>query len=102
MLARELRQHGFPQEPRQESVANPDDPTDIAAVPTLISLVDACGEHLRGIIHGGDTWFAVGWGMNGEGDNVTDAVARLWMKIDYDLDKPPLRPPRPPQLRVMK
>ena len=34
-LAKELREAGFPQEPRHDSVADPKNPQDVATVPDL-------------------------------------------------------------------
>ena len=43
-LAKELREAGFPQQPRHDSVADPENPEDVATVPDLPRLVNPCCE----------------------------------------------------------
>ena len=75
-LAKELRDEGFPQRPPY--VVNPDDPGDRAAVPDLLQLYDACQGVLRCVLPAGDGWIAIGPWI-GEGKDLAEAVARLWL-----------------------
>ena len=62
-LAKELREAGFPQEPRQDFVADPENPENVATVPNLRQLVDACGDFLGGFaprLTGSPTRFSTG------------------------------------------
>ena len=78
-LAKELREAGFPQEPRHDFVADPENPEDVATVPDLPQLVDACGDFLGGFARGDDCWRAHARAPFCEGDTLVEAVARLWL-----------------------
>jgi hypothetical protein len=82
-LAKELRDAGFPQLPCQEFAADPDDPEQIAAVPDLLQLYEQCKGELRAVV-GGVRWYAIGHGIVGEGDNLAEAMARLWLRCDEE------------------
>ncbi len=78
-LAKELREAGFPQQPRHDLVADPENPEDVATVPTLPQLVDACCDFLGGFSRGDDCWRAHARAPFCEGDTLAEAVARLWL-----------------------
>jgi hypothetical protein len=78
-LAKELREAGFPQEPRHDSVADPENPEDVATVPDLPQLVDACCDFLGGFSRGDDCWRAHAHAPFCEGETLAEAVARLWL-----------------------
>src|SRR5688500_16531697 len=78
-LAKELREAGFPQEPRHDFVADPENPQDVATVPDLPQLVDACCDLLGGFSRGDDCWRAHARAPFCEGDTLAAAVARLWL-----------------------
>ncbi len=76
-LAKELRE--FPQEPRHDSVADPENPEDVATVPDLPQLVDACCDFLGGFSRGDACWRAHARAPFCEGETLAEAVARLWL-----------------------
>ena len=78
-LARELKEAGFPQAPRESCVADPKNPGDIAAVPDVPRLYLECEGELRAVARGGDRWFAIGHEIVGEGASLAEALARLWL-----------------------
>src|SRR5687768_3342610 len=78
-LAKELREAGFPQEPRHDFVADPKNPEDVPTVPNLPQLVDACCDFLGGFSRGDDCWRAHARAPFCEGDTLAEAVARLWL-----------------------
>src|SRR5688572_32210535 len=78
-LAKELREAGFPQEPRHDLVADPQNPADVATVPDLPQLVDACCDFLGGFSRGDDCWRAHARAPFCEGETLVEAVARLWL-----------------------
>jgi len=77
-LAKELREAGFPQQPRHDFVADPENPED-ATVPDLPQLVDACCDFLGGFSRGDDCWRAHARAPFCEGETLAEAVARLWL-----------------------
>ena len=84
-LAKELREAGFPQEPRHDFVADPQNPEDVATVPDLPQLVDACCDFLGGFSRGDDCWRAHARAPFCEGDTPAEAVARLWLLRERSL-----------------
>ena len=78
-LAKELREAGFPQQPRHGFVADPENPEDVATVPDLPQLVDACGNFLGGFSRGDDCWRADARAPFCEGGTLAEAVARRWL-----------------------
>jgi hypothetical protein len=78
-LARQLKQAGFPQTPRDSCVADPDNPGEIAAVPDIPQLYDLCEGELRCLAKDRDRWFAIGHEIVGEGASLAEALARLWL-----------------------
>src|SRR5687768_16359991 len=78
-LAKELREAGFPQQPRHDVVADPENPEDVATVPDLPQRVDACCDFLGGFSRGDDCWRAHARAPFCEGDTLAEAVARLWL-----------------------
>src|SRR5688572_10768054 len=78
-LAKELREAGFPQQPRHDVVADPENPEDVATVPDLPQRVDACCDFLGGFSRGDDCWRAHARAPFCEGDTLVEAVARLWL-----------------------
>jgi hypothetical protein len=78
-LAKELREAGFPQQPRHDFVGDPQNPEDVATVPDLPQLVEACCDFLGGFSRGDDCWRAHARAPFCEGDTLAEAVARLWL-----------------------
>ncbi len=83
-LAKELRDAGFPQLPCREFAADPENPEKIVAAPDLLQLYEECKGELRATVGGVDRWYAIGHGIVGEGDNLAEAMARLWLRREEE------------------
>ena len=92
VLARMLRDAGFPQFPRHEQAVNPENAGDIATAPTLNQVVEASGHHLRALINAKRIWYAVGDQNVSEGKTPRDAVARLWLRHTLENPRQPGMP----------
>jgi hypothetical protein len=78
-LARQLKEAGFPQAPRDDFISDPNNPGEIARVPDLPQLYDLCEGELRALAKDRDRWFAIGHEIVGEGASLAEALARLWL-----------------------
>jgi hypothetical protein len=86
-LAKALKGAGFPQSElaRAQQKAG----YDYVAMPTLSSLIEACGKNFGALGREPDCWVACEyvsdtgeWKNAFEGENPEDAVARLWLSLD--------------------
>jgi hypothetical protein len=78
-LAKELREAGFPQQPRHESVADPENPTGRGDGPGPPPTRRRLLRFLGGFSRRDDCWRALARAPFCEGDTLVEAVARLWL-----------------------
>src|SRR5688572_19357809 len=90
-LARQLKEAGFPQAPRDDFVADPNNPGEMARVPDLPQLYDQCEGELRALAKDRDRWFAIGHEIVGEGASLVEALARLWLLKERRASPSPTR-----------
>ena len=89
-LARELKEAGFPQRPRDDFISDPNNPGEIARGPDLPQLYDRCEGELRALAKDRDRWFAIGHEIVGEGATLPEALARLWLLKERRASPSPL------------
>ena len=90
-LARKLKDAGFPQS--ELARAQQEAGYDYVSMPTLSTLIEACGADFGALGREADCWVACEyvsergtWENAHEGQTPEDAVARLWLSLDETAD----------------
>jgi hypothetical protein len=85
-LAKQLKDAGFPQS--ELARAQQQAGYDYVSLPTLSTLIEACGEHFGALGRESDCWVACEyvsehgtWENTHEGKTPEDTVARLWLSV---------------------
>jgi hypothetical protein len=86
-LAKELKDTGFPQS--ELALAQRRAGYDYVSLPTLATLIEACGENFGALGREPDCWVACEyvserseWENAHKGETPEDAVARLWLSLN--------------------